>query len=140
MCIIGIANEDVPMVYSLAVDMLLEAGDLQTLERVTAPLQELPMGQQFRLLHGQILRAQAHLSDEPAIGLRKAIETFERMGAAFWAARVGVELATALAAGGDVTSSAAAAATAEPLLRKIGAARAVSQLDALLPTAAVPVS
>src|SRR3954454_10795346 len=117
--IVGMANEDVPMVYSLAVDMLLEAGDLETLERITAPLLELPMGQQFRLLHGQTLRAQAHLSQEPAVGLRKAVEAFDRMGAAFWAARTGVELAVALAAVGDSASSTAAAAAAEPLLRKI---------------------
>src|SRR5207302_4731152 len=84
-CKIGTANEDVPMVYSLAVDMLLEAGDLATLERITAPLVELPKGQQFRLLHAQLLRARAHLSDEPTIALRKAVEAFERMGASFWA-------------------------------------------------------
>src|SRR5438270_3290326 len=111
--------------------MLLEAGDLATLERITAPLVELPMGQQFRLLHAQLLRARAHLPDEPTIGLRKAVEAFERMGAAFWAARAGVELAVALAAAGDVASSATAAAAAEPLLRTIGAARALTQLDAL---------
>ena len=53
------------------------------------------------------------------------------MGAAFWAARTGVELATALAAAGDIAAATAAAATAEPLLRKVGAARALMQLDAL---------
>ena len=40
------------------------------------------MGQRFRLLHAQILRARAHLSDEPTVGLRAAVEAFERMGAA----------------------------------------------------------
>jgi len=130
-CTIGAANEDVPVVYSLALDMLLEAGDRQSLERITAPLLELPMGQRFRLLHAQLLRATAHMSAEPAAGLRKAVEAFERMGAAFWAARTGVELAVALAAAGDTTGSAAAAAAAEPLLRKIAAARALAQLDGL---------
>ena len=61
------------------------------------------------------------------------------MGAAFWAARAGVELAVALAAAGDTASASAAADAAEPLLRNIGAARALTQLDALRRTPA-PVS
>jgi len=137
-CTIGMANEDVPMVYSLAVDMLLEAGDLETLERITTPLLDLPMGQQFRLLQGQMLRARAHLSAEPAVGLRRAVEVFDRMGAAFWAAQTGAELAVALAAVGDTASSTAAAAAAEPLLRRVGAARALEKLEALRRTTPTP--
>jgi hypothetical protein len=130
-CRAGLANEDVPLLYALAVDMLLEARDLQTLERVTVPLLELTYGQRYRLLQGQLLRAQAHLSGEPVAGLRQAVEVFDRMGAAFWSARTGVELAVALEESGDAAASAAAAAAAEPLLREIGATRALVQLDAL---------
>ena len=77
-CTIGPANEDVPFAYSLAVDMLLEAGDLATLERITAPLLELPMGQRFRLLQGQLLRAGAHCSAEPVSMNIPAYITFTR--------------------------------------------------------------
>jgi len=96
------------------------------------------MGQQFRLLQGQMLRARAHLSAEPAVGLRRAVEVFDRMGAAFWAAQTGAELAVALAAVGDTASSTAAAAAAEPLLRRVGAARALEKLEALRRTTPTP--
>jgi class 3 adenylate cyclase len=135
---IGHANEDVPLAYCLAVDMLLESGDQDTLQRITAPLAELPLGPRFRLLHGQVLRAQAHLSTEPVDGLRQAVEVFEAMGAGFWAARVRVELARAFADAGDKSSATAALSAAEPLLREIGATRALRQLDELRSAIVVP--
>jgi hypothetical protein len=126
---LGPAHEDMPYAYALAVDMLVEAGDMVTLERVTAPLETLSPGQRFRLLEGQMLRARAHLSGDALAGLRQAVEVFEAMGAAFWAARTRVELAAALAADGEAAEASAVAAEAEPLLREIGAARAVAQLN-----------
>jgi class 3 adenylate cyclase len=130
-CTIGIANEDVPLVYAMAADMLLEAGDRSALERLTAPLAELPLGPRFRLLHGQLLRVQALLSATPVDGLRQAVDVLDGMGAAFWAARVRVDLAAALAAAGDVVAAAAELDAAEPLLREIGAGRALRQVDEL---------
>ena len=128
---IGAANEDVPVALSLAVDMLLEAGDVAALGDLVAPFESLARGQRFRLLEGQRLRALAHLSGGPAAELPAAVEVFETMGAAYWAARTRAELAVALAAAGDSAGAAAAAAEAEPLLRQIGAARALALLDGL---------
>jgi hypothetical protein len=130
-CTIGVANEDVPLTYSLAVDVLLAAGDRATLERITAPLAALPLGPRFRLLHGQILRVQAMLSPAPAEGLRDAVAVLDAMGAAFWAARARVDLAAALADAGDMNGAAAALSAAEPLLRECGATRALRIVDEL---------
>ena len=137
-CTIGPANEDVPLAYALAVDMLLEAGDRETLARITEPLAALPIGARFRLLHGQLLRVQALMSSAPADGLRQAVEVLDAMGAAFWAARVRVDLARALADAGDTTGAGVVLDAAEPLLREIGAARALRQLDELRGSTAVP--
>ncbi|HET7309893.1 MAG TPA: adenylate/guanylate cyclase domain-containing protein [Mycobacteriales bacterium] len=126
---VGAANEDVPLAYSLAVEMLVEAGDLDTLARITEPLAALPVGQRFRLVQGQLLRAQAHLSDDPVAGLRQSVAAFDAMGAAFWAARTRVELAEALAGADEGSAAALVCDAAEPLLREIGAARALRQLD-----------
>jgi hypothetical protein len=130
-CAIGVANEDVPLAFSLAVDMLLEAGDLGALERVTAPIAELPLGPRFRLLHAQLLRVQALLSAAPVDGLGQAVDVLDGMGAAFWAARTRVELATALADSGDAARASAVLDDAEPILREIGAGRALRQVDEL---------
>jgi hypothetical protein len=130
-CAIGVANEDVPLTFSLAVDMLLEVGDHAALKRVTEPFAELPLGQRFRLLHGQLLRVQAMLSTDPVPGLREAVSVLDGMGAAFWAARTRVDLAGALADAGDASAAVATLSGAEPLLRECGAARALRRVDAL---------
>jgi hypothetical protein len=128
---IGPANEDVPLAYCLAVDMLWESGDTETLERITAPLAELPRGPRFTLLHGQLLRAQALLSQHPVDGLRQAVDVFDGMGAGFWAAAARVDLAVALADDGDAGSALAVLAAAEPPLREMGARRALRRIEAL---------
>jgi hypothetical protein len=128
---VGAANEDVPLAYSLAVDMLIESRDLDALARITEPLTALPVGQRFRLVEAQLLRVQAHLSSEPALGLRQAVAAFDAMGAAFWAARTRVELASALVVAGEPSAAAGLCDAAEPLLREIGAARALRQLEAV---------
>jgi hypothetical protein len=53
------------------------------------------------------------------------------MGAAFWAARTRVELASALVAAGEPSAAAGLCDAATPLLREIGAARALRQLEAV---------
>jgi class 3 adenylate cyclase len=128
---IGVANEDLPLAYSLAVEMLLETGDHATLARVTAPLAELPLGPRFKLLHAQLLRVQALLSTAPLDGLRQAVQVLDAMGAAFWAARVRVDLAAALASAGDTAAATTTLAAAEPFLREIGAVRALRQVTKL---------
>ena len=129
---LGKTSEDVPPVYALAVDMLLDADDRERLAEVTAALEEVPLGQRFRLLHGQLLRARAHLASDPAQavqGLRAAIEVFTAMGAAYPAARTRVELAARLADGGDVRAATDLLANARPLLEKIGAAVPLATAD-----------
>ena len=128
---IGVANEDVPLSYALAADMLLEAGDHAALERVTAPLAALPLGPRFKLLHAQLLRVQALLSTDPVDGLRQSVQVLDGMGATFWAARVRVDLATALADSGDQLGAAAALDAADPVLRSLGAGRALRKVDQL---------
>jgi hypothetical protein len=130
-CTIGAANEDVPLAYCLAVDMLLAAGDRETLARITEPLAVLPIGARFRLLHGQLLRVEALLSDSPIDGLRRAVEVLDGMGAAFWAARVRVDLARSLADAGDASGALAALNAAEPMLRDAAATRVLREVDAL---------
>ena len=129
MAVIGRAHEDMPYALPLAVDMLLELGDTASLERITSDLETLKPGQRFRLLEGQLRRARAHLSPDPVPDLREAVEVFEAMGAAFWAARTRVELAVALADNADPASATLVLAAAEPLLRECGAARAIRQID-----------
>jgi len=126
---IGYAHEDMPYAYSLASDILIEAGDLDTLERITAPLEALTPGQRFRLLDAHCRRARAHLSGGSVSGLRESVEIFDGMGAHFWAARTRVELAAALADAGDMSGATAAIAAAEPLLRECGATRALRRLE-----------
>ena len=120
-----------PYALALAVDMLVDADDMETLRAIIAPLEPLTPGQRFRLLEGQLRRAYAHLSAEPVDGLRDAVDTFDSMGAAFWAARTRVELATALADVGDNAGAATALAAAEPMLRENNATRALRQVDVL---------
>src|SRR3954447_207238 len=133
---LGHAHEDMPFAYSLAVDMLIEVGDMATLARLNGPIKALTPGQRFRLLDGQLRRARAHLSDTPVTGLRESVAVFEGMEAAFYAARTRVELAAALAATGDTAGATAALDAAEPLLREIGAARALRQVDVVRATLA----
>ena len=121
---------------AVTVDLLLAAGDLDTLERVTAELEEIPTGLRYRLLHGQLLRARAHLSDDPAPGLREAAGVLDAMGAAWPAAAVRVELAQALDAAGDSAARDLELDLAEPLLRAMPAPRQLVVVDALRGTAA----
>jgi hypothetical protein len=130
-CTIGPANEDVPLAYALAVDMLREVDDRETLARITEPLAALPIGARFRLLHGQLLRVEALLSDSAVEGLRRAVDVLDAMGAAFWAARVRVDLARSLADAGDASGALAALNAAEPMLRDAAAARVLRKVDAL---------
>ena len=127
-CTIGVANEDVPLAYSFAVDMLLEAGDTATLQRITEPLAKLPLGPRFRLLHAQILRVEALLSSDPVPGLREAVEVLDAMGAGFWAARTRVDLAAALADAGDASAAAGVLNAAEPVLTQCRAARVLRRV------------
>jgi hypothetical protein len=144
MLALGKTSEDVPPVYALAVDMLLDTDDRNRLEALTAALEEVPLGQRFRLLHGHLLRARAHLSPDRTQsmqGLRAAIDVFTAMGAAYPAARARVELATKLADDGDVRGATDLLANARPLLEKIGAVVPLALADrvavALTPVASV---
>ena len=104
--------------------MLLDTDDRARLEELTAALEEVPLGQRFRLLHGQLLRARAQLSSDPVQvvqGLRAAVEVFTAMGAAYPAARTRVELAARLADDGDVRVATDLLANARPVLEKLGA-------------------
>ncbi|HEX7105921.1 MAG TPA: adenylate/guanylate cyclase domain-containing protein [Acidothermaceae bacterium] len=121
---LGKTSEDLPPVYALAVDMLLDADDRARLGELTAALEQVPLGQRFRLLHGQLLRARAQLSSDPVQvvrGLRAAVEVFTAMGAAYPAARTRVELAALLADDGDVRGATDLLANARPVLEKLGA-------------------
>jgi class 3 adenylate cyclase len=123
----GSANEDLPMAFALAVDMLVSAGRLDQVETITTKLEEVPRGQRFRLLHGMLLRSRALLEGGSVAGLRASLAVFEAMGAAYWAARVRVELARALL---DVGEDGAAELldAAEPLLSSAGAVGALRDL------------
>ncbi|MGN6475472.1 MAG: adenylate/guanylate cyclase domain-containing protein [Mycobacteriales bacterium] len=125
------ANEDVPLVLALAVDMLIAAGDMpEELVALTELLEPVPIGQRYRLLHGTLLRARAHLEAGRAGSLRAAISVFEQMGAAYWAARTRVDLAKALQDAGDPGVPAALDA-AEPVLLTAGANRALTEVVAI---------
>jgi len=136
---LGKTSEDIPPVYGLAVDMLLDADDRGRLEQLTALLEKVPLGQRFRLLQGQLLRARAHLSTDSTQmvhGLRAAIEVFTAMGAAYPAARTRVELAARLADDGDVRAATDLLANARPLLEKLGAVVALAIADRVAATLA----
>jgi hypothetical protein len=142
MMTLGKTSEEIPPVYGLAVDMLLDADDRGRLEQLTASLEEVPLGQRFRLLHGQLLRARAHLSTDPAQtvqGLRAAVDVFTAMGAVYPSARTRVELAARLADDGDVRAATDLLANARPLLEKLGAVVPLAVADrvaaALMPIA-----
>jgi hypothetical protein len=131
MMVIDLGNDDLPFAYSLAVDMMLDAGDLLGLQRLTASVEVITVGQRFRALLGHLLRSQAQLSEDPEPGLRDALEVFTAMGAGYPAARVAVELAAAVAEKGDHAAAAELLATARPLLERIGAAPVLAQTDRL---------
>ena len=126
---LGKTSEDLPSAFALAVDMCLAAGARDSLSALTAMLEEVPIGQRFRLLHGQLLRARAHLSADPIPGLRAAADTLTSMGAAYPAAVVRVELAARLADDGDVRAATDLLANARPLLEKIGAVASLAIAD-----------
>jgi hypothetical protein len=141
---LGKTSEDVPPVYALAVDILLDVDDRSRLEELTAALEEVPIGQRFRLLHGQLLRARAHLVPDAAHavqGLRGAIDVFTAMGAAYPAARTRVELAARLADDGDTRAATDLLANARPLLEKLAAVVPLAIADrvarAITPVASV---
>jgi hypothetical protein len=135
----GWANEDLPMAYALAVDLLVPAGNLDQLEAITTKIEEVPRGQRFRLLHGMLLRARALLDGGSVTGLRASLAVFDAMGARYWAARVRVELARALL---DAHEDGAVDLldAAEPTLRSAGAVRALREIEeiraSLVPAAA----
>ncbi len=131
MAVPSLVHEDLPLAYLLAVEVLLAAGDRRELERLTVMLEVVPRGQRYRLLDAQLLRARAHLSPEPAPGLRAAVEVLDAMGAAYWAAATRVELAQALADAGDTAASARCLDAAEPLLRELGAVRVLPAVERL---------
>lgn len=135
---LGPANEDLPPAYALAVDLLLTGRSMDRLRELTAGLESVPPGLRYRLLQGQLLRARAQLSDDSRPGLRAAIETFDAMGAAYWAARVRVELAQALADAGDGAGAVALLDAAEPLLSDIAAAPALTRAADLRSALDVP--
>jgi class 3 adenylate cyclase len=123
-----LANEDVPLAVTLAVELLVAAGDMKDeLQALVDLLERIPAGQRYRLLDGSLQRAKAHLSDESVKGLRAAVSIFDQMGAAYWAARVRVELAAALDAAGEPGASSMLDA-AEPVLTAAGANRALREL------------
>ncbi len=128
----GLAHEDLPLLYALACDVLLAAGDLDRLEEVTALLEPLPHGQRYRLLDAHLQRGRAMLSPDPAPGLRCAVAGLDAMGAVLWAAVVRVELAQALLAAGDAAAARQVLDEAEPVLRRAGAGRRwLDAVDAL---------
>jgi class 3 adenylate cyclase len=135
---LGPATEDVPPAFGLAVDLLLAVDDKDRLESLTAQLEQVSVGARFRHLHGQLLRARAHLSADPVPGLRQAIDVLTDMGAAYLAAVPRVELAEVLARRGDHAAADEVAAAAEPLLTEIGAQPLLDRIAAM--RAAVPVS
>ncbi len=127
---VGAANEDVPMSYALAVDMLVAAGRTDQLEDITVLLEAIPSGQRFRLLHGSLLRARAHLDGDPVGGLTAAVAVLDSAGLDYWAARVRVELAAALCGAGE-TGAAGLLDAAEPVLTSAGATRPLRELEAV---------
>jgi hypothetical protein len=98
---------------------------------LTAQLEQVSVGARFRYLHGQLLRARAHLSPDPVPRLREAVGVFAEMGAAYPAAATNVELAEVLAARGDRSAADQAVAAAEPLLVEIGARPLVERIAAI---------
>jgi hypothetical protein len=121
------ANEDVPLVYSLAADLLLEAGLTAELDAITSLLETISLGQRFRLLHGMLVRVRALLDDSALEGLRSSISIFDSMGAAYWAARSRTDLAAVLLPT-DPTGAAELLDAAEPVLRGAGADRALGRI------------
>jgi len=139
---LGLTNEDMPLAFGLALDLLLEAGARERLGELTERLEAVPRGQRFRLLQGHLLRARAHLSPDPVVGLRAAADIFAGMGAAYPAAQARVELATRLADDGDLRGAADALSTARPLLEQLGAVPVLAAAELVAATVAlvVPVS
>jgi len=128
---LGLAHEDMPACYGLAVEMLHRAGMHARLEELTARLESLSMGQRYRLTEALLAEGRALLSDDPIPGLRLAAETFDRTGAGFEAARVRVMLAEHLLAAGRDDEATGVLAAAEPVLTDAGATPALDRIAAL---------
>ena len=124
---VRVGNEDTPLAYALAVELLVETGMTAELESLTSRLDDIPLGQRFRLLQGMLLRSHALLSDGPVDGLRASVAVFDAIGADYWAARVRIELATALADIGE-PGAVELLDLAEPVLAAAGAERALREL------------
>ncbi len=119
---LGLAQEDLPLVLGLALDLALAAGDLDAVRRLAELFAPLPRGHRSRLVAAHLVRAQAHLSADAAPGLRAAADQLEEMGVVLWAAAVRLEQAEALAAAGDGDGAARVLDAAEGALRATGAA------------------
>lgn len=125
------ANEDVPFAFALAVDLLAAAGGMDDqLAGLAELLEQVPPGQRYRLAHGSLLWARGLLDGDRVEGLRSAVAVFDQMGAAYWAARVRVQLGAALDAAGK-PGAAATLDAAESILIAAGANRVLRELAAV---------
>ena len=130
MAILGLAHEDMPLAFALAVDMLTAHRQRERLLGLTERLETLSMGQRFAVISGSLLQARSVLDDDAAVA-RAAVETFEAAGAGLPAALARLDLAELLLADHNVTAAQAELAIAEPVLDAIGAKPAMTRIAAM---------
>ena len=128
---VDLGQEDMPLPLMLAVDMLIELDDRTGLQDLVDVLETLPAGRRYRMYTAQLLRARAHLAEDPLPELRRSIAVLDDMGARFWVEVARVELAEALIQAGQRPAASAALDQAASQLSEIGAGRVLRRVERL---------
>ena len=127
---LGLAHEDMPMAFALAVELLTSFGMYGPLRALTEMLETLSMGQRYAVLSGLLFQSHAALDDDVSAA-RAAVDAFDTAGAALPAALARVDLAQRLLSRGNGVAADVELALAEQVVTAIDATPAVERIAAM---------
>jgi class 3 adenylate cyclase len=133
---LGLAHEDMPPAFGLAVELLHRARSTTRLEGLTRQLETLSTGQRHRLAGGHLARARSLLTAGDVQGLRAAVDAFDAAGARLLAADARLDLAERMLAGDAGAAEVGRLLTeAESAYTAVGATAGLARLATLRPEA-----
>jgi hypothetical protein len=127
---LGLAHEDMPLAFALALELLTLFGQHDRLRGLTERLESLSMGQRFAVVSGSLLQARSILDDDISLA-RAAVDAFDAAGAGLPAALARLDLAQRLLDDDNPAAATTELANAERVLEAIGAAPALSRIAAM---------
>jgi hypothetical protein len=135
-------NEDTAVIWPVAVDLALDAGDEAAAEQLLRTVESAPAHQLSPLIRAQLARLRGSIlaaTGDPAAAqprLREAVDALDALGARFYAARARLALAEAApaadpAAGTSAPDAPAELAAAVAAFRELGAAPWLARAEPL---------